>query len=60
VPTGLPGTVWLAWGTAQVVHAERLQLPGDRDAVRGATVTAALQRLLQVAQAASDAKGPAP
>ena len=54
------GTVWLAWGTAQVVQAEPLQLPGDRDAVRGATVTAALQRLLQVAQAGGDLKAPAP
>jgi len=42
------------------VQAERLQLPGDRDAVRGATVTAALQRLLQVAQAGGDLKAPAP
>ena len=45
------GTVWLAWGTAQRVHAERLQLVGDRDAVRGAAVAAALQRLLQEATA---------
>lgn len=41
------GTVWLAWATAQGVQAERLQLAGDRDAVRGATVRAALQRLLE-------------
>ena len=45
------GTVWLAWGTAHSVGAQRLQLPGDRDAVRGATVTAALQRLLLEARA---------
>ena len=32
------------------VHAERLQLPGDRAAVRQATVAAALQRLLEAAQ----------
>ena len=51
VPGKPVGTVWLAWGTAQQVHAERLQLGGDRDAVRGATVAAALQRLLQVAVA---------
>jgi hypothetical protein len=31
------------------VFAECLQLGGDRDAVRGATVAAALQRLIQAA-----------
>ena len=51
VPGKPVGTVWLAWGTALQVHAERLQLGGDRDAVRGATVAAALQRLLQAAAA---------
>ena len=51
VPDKPVGTVWLAWGTAQGVQAERLQLPGDRDAVRGATVAAALQHLLQAARA---------
>ena len=45
------GTVWLAWGTVGVIQAERLQLAGDRDAVRGATVAAALARLLQTARA---------
>ena len=44
------GTVWLAWGTADAQRAERLQLPGDRDAVRNATVVAALQRLLETAR----------
>jgi nicotinamide-nucleotide amidase len=43
------GTVWLAWGTPAGVHAERLTLDGDRNAVRSATVLAALQRALQVA-----------
>ena len=51
VPGKPVGTVWLAWGTTAGVHAERLQLPGDRDAVRGATVQAALQRLLEAARA---------
>ena len=51
VPGKPVGTVWLAWGTARQVHAELLQLGGDRDAVRGATVAAALQRLLQEATA---------
>lgn len=45
VPGKPVGTVWLAWGTADAVQAERLQLAGDRAAVRGATVAAALQRL---------------
>jgi nicotinamide-nucleotide amidase len=47
VPGKPVGTVWLAWGTASAIEAERLQLPGDRDAVRAATVALALQRLLQ-------------
>ena len=50
VPGKPVGTVWLAWGSARGVQAERLQLPGDRDAVRGASVSAALQRLLQEAR----------
>ncbi len=45
------GTVWLAWGTAAKTEAQRLQLPGDRDAVRRATVSAALQRLILQASA---------
>ena len=51
VPGKPVGTVWLAWGTALGVHAERLQLPGDRAAVRAATVAAALARLLEAAAA---------
>lgn len=46
VPGKPVGTVWVAWGDAVAVQAECLLLPGDRDAVRGATVHAALQRLL--------------
>jgi nicotinamide-nucleotide amidase len=46
------GTVWVAWGTPAAVQAECLQLGGDRDAVRGATVHAALSRLLALARAA--------
>lgn len=45
------GTVWLAWGTPAKTQAQRLQLPGDRDAVRRATVSAALQHLIQQASA---------
>jgi nicotinamide-nucleotide amidase len=49
VPGKPVGTVWLAWGTAAGVQAERLQLGGDRSAVREATVAAALVRLQAVA-----------
>jgi nicotinamide-nucleotide amidase len=51
---GMPGkpvgTVWLAWGTPAGVRAERLQLVGDRSAVRAATVRAALTRLREAAR----------
>jgi nicotinamide-nucleotide amidase len=49
VPGKPVGTVWLAWGTAAGVYAERLQLPGDRSAVRAGTVHAALARLREAA-----------
>jgi nicotinamide-nucleotide amidase len=49
VPGKPVGTVWLAWGDASACHAERLQLAGDRAAVRHATVRAALQKLLDTA-----------
>jgi nicotinamide-nucleotide amidase len=52
VPGKPVGTVWVAWGNAAAVQAECLLLAGDRDAVRGATVHAALSRLLALAQAA--------
>jgi nicotinamide-nucleotide amidase len=51
VPGKPVGTVWLAWGSVHRLQAERLQLPGDRAAVRSASVAAALARLL--AQASS-------
>jgi len=47
VPGKPVGTVWLAWATAAGVQAERLQLPGDRAAVRAATVELALRRLCE-------------
>lgn len=56
VPGKPVGTVWLGWGTAAGLQAEQLQLPGDRAAVRAATVAQALPRLLQVL----GARGPAP
>ena len=45
VPGKPVGTVWLAWGGAQIVRAECLQLDGDRDRVRALAVSHALQRL---------------
>ncbi len=48
VPGKPVGTVWLAWGDTCVVHIERLQLAGDRAAVRTAAVAAALDRLLEL------------
>jgi nicotinamide-nucleotide amidase len=40
------GLVWIAWGSASGVQTERMQLAGDRAAVREQTVRIALQRLL--------------
>jgi nicotinamide-nucleotide amidase len=40
------GTVWFAWQVGGETSAERQQFPGDRAAVRAATVRHALQRLL--------------
>jgi nicotinamide-nucleotide amidase len=53
VPGKPVGTVWLAWGTTAGIEAERLQLAGDRAAVRAATVAAALARLRRAAEAGS-------
>jgi nicotinamide-nucleotide amidase len=51
VPGKPVGTVWLAWGRGpDAIDAERLQLGGDRAAVRAAAVRAALRRLLEAAQ----------
>jgi nicotinamide-nucleotide amidase len=44
------GLVWLAWGTGGHVRAVRLQLAGDRAAVRRQTVCEALERLLEAAR----------
>ncbi|MDR5867312.1 CinA family protein [Halomonas koreensis] len=40
------GTVWLAWGSAERVRAERRHFPGERDAVRNQAVDAALEGLI--------------
>ena len=45
VPGKPVGTVWLATATAEATQAERLQLAGDRDAVRAQAVAVALARL---------------
>lgn len=50
VPGKPVGTVWMAWGKAEDLRTECLQLPGDRSAVRDATVQAALQRLVEMVQ----------
>ncbi len=41
------GTVWIGWGAPEGVDAERFCFSGDRDAVRRASVAAALDGLLQ-------------
>jgi nicotinamide-nucleotide amidase len=53
VPGKPVGTVWLALARAGVpgVFSERLQLGGDRNAVRSATVRQALRRLHEAALA---------
>jgi nicotinamide-nucleotide amidase len=53
VPGKPVGTVWLALAAADggSTSAERLQLGGDRDAVRAQTLAIALQRLLARASA---------
>ena len=40
------GTVWIAWQLRNDGNAQRFQFPGDREAVRVATVEAALAGLL--------------
>jgi nicotinamide-nucleotide amidase len=48
-PTKPVGTVWLGWAAIDGrVEAERLQLAGDRSAVRRQTVEAAFARLLSL------------
>lgn len=55
VPGKPVGTVWLAVAAAPAwggrVHAERLQLGGDRNAVRAQTVMRALERAIEAASA---------
>jgi nicotinamide-nucleotide amidase len=55
VPGKPVGTVWLALADAQGAMAERLQLAGDRAAVREQTVHVALARLLAQASASASA-----
>ncbi len=51
VPGKPVGTVWLAIAaTGEAPHAERLQLSGDRAAVRSLTVRIVLQRLIARAE----------
>jgi len=44
------GTVWLAWACPGEIRAECRHFPGDRDAIRSATVRQALEGLLRLAQ----------
>jgi nicotinamide-nucleotide amidase len=44
------GTVWICWGAAQGLFAQRFQFAGDRDAVRRQTVKAALEGLIQLSR----------
>ncbi len=46
------GTVWLAWSVQGQLSSERHLFPGDRRAVRQATVLQALRRLRELVQAA--------
>ena len=41
------GTVWLAWATPEGLWADRQRFPGDRAAVRAATLARALSGLLE-------------
>jgi nicotinamide-nucleotide amidase len=45
------GTVWICWGAAERLIAQRFQFAGDRDQVRRQTVKAALEGLIQLAGA---------
>ena len=47
------GTVWFGWSIDGQLHAEMRRFPGDRAAVRAATVRRALQRLLELLGAGS-------
>jgi nicotinamide-nucleotide amidase len=42
------GTVWICWGAAEQLIAERFQFDGDRDSVRRQTVKAALEGLIRL------------
>jgi nicotinamide-nucleotide amidase len=57
VPTGGSadkpvGTVWFGWGVAGGTHSEVRRFDGNRAAVRAATTRHALERLLELLQAA--------
>ncbi len=45
------GLVWTAWGGPSGVQAQAMQWPGDRNAVRSASVKLALERLVQLVEA---------
>lgn len=43
------GTVWIAWGTRDLLSAELLSLSGDRDEIRHSAALAVLERLCEAA-----------
>ncbi|WP_373416381.1 CinA family protein [Pseudomonas sp. ABC1] len=51
------GTVWLAWAAGERVFCERHLFPGDRQAVRLATVRVALQGLIGLARGEKATQG---
>lgn len=51
------GTVWLAWGGAERVRAERRHFPGDRRTVREGAVRAALAGLIAELEASPAGTG---
>ncbi len=48
------GTVWFAWSVGGVVSSQVQHFPGDRAAVRAATVAHALEHLLQLLTAQTE------
>lgn len=51
------GTVWIAWANGDTLHTECRHFSGDRQAVRAQTVQAALEGLLQLAEAEISERG---
>jgi nicotinamide mononucleotide (NMN) deamidase PncC len=52
------GTVWFGWNIDGAIHSDMRRFDGDRAAVRSATVTHALARLLDMLQTQCDPGAP--